>query len=70
MPINAEGYYFKALYELERLTSIGQEITRKDIDTIIRKYYGTKETSRVIKRLKDLGYITHEKKEIIKLVKK
>ncbi len=69
MSFNSELYYLQIEDYLERQSKAGKEITRKDLETVIKKLLKVKNVKCVVRKLRDRGYIEIEEKQIIKFVK-
>ncbi len=61
-------YYAEPIAWLKKCKKSGKEITREDLHAVITKSLNVKHPKHVARRLTELGYITEEKKKIIKVL--
>ncbi len=69
MSVNVDIYYFSVIDFLRSKSAQGIEVTRQELDIVIKKKMGVKCTKKVVQRLKQLGYIVQEDRKIIKFIK-
>jgi hypothetical protein len=67
--LDSEVYYHKPIEFLKKCKKENRELTHDELSIFIIKSLNIKCSRRVIRRLKELGYIAHEKKKLIKILK-
>lgn len=66
--IDPEIYYAEPIAWLKKCKKSGKEITREDLHLVIMKSLNVAYPQHVVRRLIELGYISEEKKRVIKVL--